>query len=262
MSEPEVEAAKVVAEPLAGEEIEDEKVGFDIDDLPLQHILLFLPWIQSELPKERMLKLYDDLFEMTDEQADEIIDSMAIKDGDEHVKDIFTAYHKLFRSDLKIARRISKWFIEKSGNPMAKRMLFNDINPGAFKVYKKEFLGNPQKPDIVPKLAANLPIIEIADNLKKHVTDQKYKEIAQDAKEKYQKNSLAAMWYARCEFLINFITIKPNTRKPENWFYEFIMACSHCPRTRAYAFYIDKEYQRRIGWVFFISYLLNVIVIN
>uniref|UniRef100_A0A914QIR5 Uncharacterized protein n=1 Tax=Panagrolaimus davidi TaxID=227884 RepID=A0A914QIR5_9BILA len=71
MSEPKVEAAEVIAEPLAAEEVEDEKVGFDIDELPLQHILLFLPWIQSVLPKEQMLKLYDDVFEMTDEQADE-----------------------------------------------------------------------------------------------------------------------------------------------------------------------------------------------
>uniref|UniRef100_A0A914QWD5 Uncharacterized protein n=1 Tax=Panagrolaimus davidi TaxID=227884 RepID=A0A914QWD5_9BILA len=118
MSEPEVEAAEVVAEPLAAEEVEDEKVGFDIEELPLQHILLFLPWIQSELPKEQMNKLYNDIFEMTVEQADEVIDSVAIKDGDEHVKDIFKAYHKLFSSDLKIAHRISKWFIEKSGNPM------------------------------------------------------------------------------------------------------------------------------------------------
>uniref|UniRef100_A0A914Q3R4 Uncharacterized protein n=1 Tax=Panagrolaimus davidi TaxID=227884 RepID=A0A914Q3R4_9BILA len=186
MSKPEFEAAEVVAEHLAAEEVENEKVGFDIDELPLQHILLFLPWIQSEPPKKRMLNLYDDLFEMTNEKADEVIDSMAFKDGDEHVKDIFKAYHKPFL---------------KSGNLMAKRMLFGDIDPGAFKVYKKEYLENSQKPDIFPKLAAMLPIIEIADNLKKHVTDQKYKEIAQDAKEKYQKNSLAAMWFARCEFL-------------------------------------------------------------
>uniref|UniRef100_A0AC34FBL8 RNA helicase n=1 Tax=Panagrolaimus sp. ES5 TaxID=591445 RepID=A0AC34FBL8_9BILA len=241
MSEPDA-AAETVNEEVVEKE---EKVGFDIDEIPLHHILLFLPWIQKELPKERIHQLYE-AFGMTEEQRDELIDSMAIKDGDAHMKDIFDAYYKIFCSDLKIARRIAKWFIQESKSSMAKRMLFDNIDPGAFRVYKKEFLENPTRPDIVPKLAAQLPVIEIADALKRHVTDQKYKEIAENAKEMYQKNSLASMWFARCTFLINFITVKPNARKPEYWLYEFFAACSYHPRTRVYPFYIDRDYQTRL----------------
>uniref|UniRef100_A0A914YXD9 Uncharacterized protein n=1 Tax=Panagrolaimus superbus TaxID=310955 RepID=A0A914YXD9_9BILA len=246
MSEPEA----VVAD------VEEEKVGFEIDELPLQHILLFLPWIQKELPKEKIHKLYES-FGMTEGQRDELIDSMAIKDGDAHVKDIFDAYHKIFQSDLKVAHWIARWFIQESNSLMAKRMLFDNIDPGAFRVYKNEFIENPTRPDIVPKLATQIPIIEIADSLKRHVTDQKYKEVADNAREMYQKNSLSSMWFARCTFLINFITVKPNTRKPEYWLNEFFAACSYHPRTRVYPFYIDRYYKTRLGW-FLLSHAIYI----
>lgn len=114
-------------------------------------------------------------------------------------------------------------------------------------MYKNEIINNPTRQNIILKLSANLPIVQVIKALQEHPTDPVYRVIANEAKQICEKGGALHLWAARCIFLLRFVTLQPQLRRPKDWLLEFFMACSYHPTTRPFASFIHPGYKVELG---------------
>lgn len=79
-----------------------------IDEAPVEHLVLFLPWIHLSLPKETICKYATELG-LNLEQRDALLAAHAVDNDGVSVNRAMKVYVELFK-DERIARNIVKWY--------------------------------------------------------------------------------------------------------------------------------------------------------